>query len=231
MAFLLLAVYAAYGQNLITDYAPHTEIGQQPPLWLKNKVTPSQYDSLATFSKYFSVNYDYFKQRNLTQSDIHAFVNRTGLLLKNKNLLKQIAQKGGDACKFSMAIKPESLHPFAVCGDKHDTGKSVQYIIYSEIDGYDAHVMLIAKETKVDGLAKLSELKMNPYSLSGLKVALSNMRIHEAGSKSPENVQEIAFDGKGQSKVYEISGLLKVEDAMGNIHTQLIDKSIQLVTE
>ena len=57
------------------------------------------------------------------------------------------------------------------------------------------------------------------------------MLIHEAGSKSAESAQQIGFDDKGRSKVYEVSGLLKVEDAMGNVHTQLIDKTIRLMAE
>ena len=57
------------------------------------------------------------------------------------------------------------------------------------------------------------------------------MLIHEAGSKSAESAQRIGFDDKGRSKVYEVSGLLKVEDAMGNVHTQLIDKTIRLMAE
>lgn len=228
MTFLFVMVNAIHGQNLITDYAPHTKVGQEPPLWLKNKVTPVQYDSLVAFSKFFAVNYNYFKQRNLTQKDIQVFVNRTGQLLKDKELLQQIRQKGGEACKYSMDLRPETLHPFAVSADKDGAGR--KYIIYSEIDGYDAHAMLTAKAS-ADGSTSLSHLNIVPYSLSGLKVVLSNMHIHEAGSKSAESAQQIGFDDKGRSKVYEVSGLLKVEDAMGNVHTQLIDKTIRLMAE
>ena len=71
-------------------------------------------DRLVAFSKFFAVNYNYFKQRNLTQKDIQVFVNRTGQLLKDKELLQQIRQKGGEACKYSMDLRPETLHPFAI---------------------------------------------------------------------------------------------------------------------
>ena len=86
MTFLFVMVNAIHGQNLITDYALHTTVGQEPPLCLKNKVTPVQSDSLVAFSKLFAVNYNYFKQRNLTQKDIQVFVNRTGQVAQGQGI-------------------------------------------------------------------------------------------------------------------------------------------------
>ena len=56
MAMLLMVAGLTYGQNIIRDYAPHTKRGELPPAWIKNKVTPAQYDSLARVSKYYCAN-------------------------------------------------------------------------------------------------------------------------------------------------------------------------------
>ena len=74
ISMLLMALCWAYGQNHVPGYMPHTKRGELPPAWIKNKVTDAQYDSLAMLSKYYWVNYDYFKQRNLTKERISTYV-------------------------------------------------------------------------------------------------------------------------------------------------------------
>ncbi len=227
-ALLLLAVSFAFGQNMVKDYAPHTKRGELPPVWLKNKVTEAQYDSLARLSKYYAVNYDYFKLRNLTKDDIRFYVKRTEAVLNEKSL-KELAMHPNDTCCYDRYRYPVPVKPFKTVVEA-DGSRTVRYIVYSEIDGYDAHVALDVKiSTTENGNLVFKDIKLLPYSLSGLKVKFEgNIRYLSAPKKGMFFVEQGEFDKEGKTPDYRIGGLLKVEDAMGYMHTELVEKHIFL---
>lgn len=231
MGMLLMAVCWAYGQNIIRKYAPHTKRGELPPAWIKNKVTDAQYDSLAMLSKYYWVNYDYFKQRDLTKERISIYVSGIKRLLSEENL-KQIKQLPKDAPNYydyypgSVLLKPFMVLPNA------DGSKQMKYIVYSEIDGYDAHVMVEARVNKnTNGNIVFSKLKLVPYSVSGLKVEIDNMDFKSESRPSYHIVYDGVYDTRSLMSEFKICGLLKFEDAMGYHHTELVQQSFYLLTE
>ena len=224
---LLVVSCLAFSQNIIKDYAPHTKRGELPPAWLRNKVTESQYDSLATLSKHYAVNYNYFKRRNLTKEDIQRYVGRTKVMLSDKQL-RTLKEQGKDTCTFDVYSATVAVHPFALPSTETGTANDVKFIVYSEIDGYDAHVMLEAKQSKTaDGKTVFSEMRLIPYSLSGLKTELVGTTLHCLESTANE-VRQCTLNKAGESPTYRVLGLLKVEDAMGYIHTELINKDFFL---
>lgn len=217
----LMLVSFAFGQNIIKDYAPHTKLGELPPAWLKNKVTDAQYDSLARFSKYYAVNYDYFKQRHLTKDDIRSYVKRTEVALTEK-ALKQLAARPNDTCYYDKYRFPVPVKPF-MQNTETDGTKTARYIVYSEIDGYDAHLTLDVKlRTDENGIVEFYDAKLQPYSLSGLKVEF-NGRLTYMPPEGRFLVEQDKFDKDGRTPDFGICGLLKVEDAMGYVHTELVD--------
>lgn len=230
LCMLLVTACMAYGQNIIDDYAPHSKRGELPPAWLKNKVTQSQYDSLALLSKYYAVNYDFFKRRTLTKADINLYVSRIKELLSEKQL-KRLKQHGNDTCYFDTYRSPENLKPFMMSANA-DGSKKMKYIAYSEIDGYDAHVMIEVKVSKdKNGDPVFSRFKMVPYSLSGLKVELEGMSLRSDGRRSLSITANGVYNKQSLMSEFSICGLLKFEDAMGNRHTELVQRSFYLVTE
>lgn len=231
MSVLLFVAGMVSGQNIMEVYAPHSKRGDLPPEWLKNKVTPAQYDSLAVFSKYFSVDYDYFKRRDLSRKDIDAFMRRTGQLLSDKDFLDKTVNCRKDTCKYDMVARPEMISPYTCSKGGNCPEDEVKYIIYSEIDGYDAHVMLTARMRRTtEGVVTMSDVQVVPFSVSGLKVSLKAMTVRD--SKNPAGmIRDVSFDAEGLSPVYMVVGLLTVEDAMGFVHTKLVNKTIRLKTE
>ena len=176
ISMLLMALCWAYGQNHVPGYMPHTKRGELPPAWIKNKVTDAQYDSLAMLSKYYWVNYDYFKQRNLTKERISTYVSGIKRLLSEENL-KQIKQLKDAPNYYDSYPETAFLKPFMVLPNA-DGSKQMKYIVYSEIDGYDAHVMVEVRVNKnKNGNIVFSNFRLIPYSVSGLKVEIDNMNF------------------------------------------------------
>lgn len=225
---LSLAVGFAFGQNEVKDYAPHTKRGELPPVWLKNKVTEAQYDSLAQLSKYYAVNYDYFKRRNLTKDAIRLYVKRTEVLLSEKRI-KELSAHPNDTCYFDKYGYPVPVKPFTQTAEA-DGSKTARYIVYSEIDGYDAHIVLDIKlHTGENGNVEFTDVKLQPYSLSGLKVEFIGKMIYMPSERDRWwIVEQDKFDKEGRTPDFWVDGLLKVEDAMGYVHTELVDKKFFL---
>ncbi len=215
-----------FAQSTVNTASTKPKLGDKPPLWVKNKVNEAQYDSLATFAKYYIVDYDYFKRRDLTRKDIAFFVARTAEIIKWKKTSSKLPP--GVASGFHVYELPRKIKPFGMT--PKDAEGQVQFIVYSEIDGWDAHVMLKAKmDTTADGGKRLSELSVVPYSVSGLKVVIESIDFFQ--QKNHLKVDSIDLDDKGESPVYILRGKMKVEDAMGYWHTEPFDTSVILTVE
>lgn len=215
----------AFGQNIIKDYAQLTKQGEMPPAWLKNKLTQAQYDSLVPLSKYYAVSYNHFKQRNLSRQQIQRYVMIMAKALDAKSL-KNLEQKT-DTTMFTIVPGTVAVHPLALA--TADSTADARYIVFSDMDGYDAHVMLEVKKlrTKADGTTLLG-MKLIPYSLSGLKVELVEMKLQSTVKSASEKGVRIESDSKNLSSPYDVFGLLRFEDGMGYVHTVLVNQRFYL---
>ena len=105
--------------------------GNMPPTWLHNKVTPEQYDTLAMLNMIASVNYDLLKGYNTqVPNAIDRFMNDTAFNKRTDNVFKATA--------YSLTPKLISWQNLS------KTTAEARYLLYSSIDGYDAHVVLTA---------------------------------------------------------------------------------------
>lgn len=230
MAMLLMVAGLTYGQNIIRDYAPHTKRGELPPAWIKNKVTPAQYDSLARVSKYYWVNYDYFKRRDLTKDDIRDYVRHAGTMLSEKRL-QRLKKAPTDTCYYDVYHGAEYLKPFMTTTTANGD-KELKFIVYSEVDGYDAHVMVeVRVQHGKNGSPVFSGIQAVPYSISGLKVELEDMDIHTTPRASSFVTSNGVYDTSTVMPEFGICGLLKFEDAKGYRHTELVNKRFCLSVE
>lgn len=221
MCMTIMMACTAFGQNDVRDLAPLTKRGEMPPAWLRNKLTQAQYDSVARLSKYYAVNYNHFKQRNLTQQDIQRYVKIMGRDL-DAETLKRLEPRT-DTCMYNISLKAKVAHPFTPATVDNDD--YIHYIVYSEIDGYDAHIMLEVKKSQMEsGNADVSQMRLAPYSLSGLKVELMYMHIKSLAGNGLKPAAEPATDSTITTTPYQLSGAFCYEDAMGNVHKEFVDR-------
>lgn len=190
--------------------------GEKPPTWLKNKVSEAQYDSIAELAKYYGMNYTCFKCRNLTPKDIRSYMNSVKSKLENKEGLKDAAAKGityGGPTEPPVKIKP-------MCLSKSDDGALIdgKFVIYSEIDGFDAHVVINAKFGRMLATEKYysDKFSVEGFSLSSLPVSIRLSQLRQTFNNQKVDKLELSKDGT--SPLYTIFGTLEYEDAMGNKH-------------
>lgn len=226
---LLMVACLAFGQTpKVLVYNPYTKKGDLPPEWLKNKVTQQQYDSLARLSQHYAVSYDHFKARGLTQDDIRRYVKRTEVLLSEAQLKNTTGGSGPeewrkkgitqpDTCHFKVQPLPVGVEPLMQA--KNDEGDEVvRYILYSDIDGYDTHVMVEVKLSKDDkGNTQFVVSRLLPYSVSGLRVE-NRATLRRSDGVAMREVSSGTFDAGGCTPVYFLQGFFGFDDAKGYKH-------------
>ena len=118
---MLVMLFAAC--NLSAQYTIRIDPGQQgkrgalPPVWLKNKLTDGQYDSLAMLAKHYAVDYSFFKQRKLDEKRIQKYFTRVGKILKDRGRLAR-ADADPSSSYGSSGGQLEMLKPVTVYFDR-----------------------------------------------------------------------------------------------------------------
>lgn len=102
---------------------------------------------------------------------------------------------------------------------KNDEGDEVvRYILYSDIDGYDAHVMVEVKLSKDDkGNTQFVVSRLLPYSVSGLRVE-NRATLRRSDGVAMREVSSGTFDAGGCTPVYFLQGFFNFDDAKGYKH-------------
>jgi len=198
--------------------------GNMPPTWLHNKVTPEQYDTLAMLNMIASVNYDLLKGYNTDKRDIDTimaqvpkaidrFMNDTAFNKRTDNVFKATA--------YSLTPKLISWQNLS------KTTAEARYLLYSSIDGYDAHVVLTATlhKDKKTGSYTSSQYRIEGYSMGGAKVdcqlTVTDLRAHAS-----DECKQISI-GKGQTaSSIIITGSIAFTDPLGNKHHEPIDRNL-----
>ena len=119
---MLVMLFAAC--NLSAQYTIRIDPGQQgkrgalPPVWLKNKLTDGQYDSLAMLAKHYAVDYSFFKQRNLDEKRIQKYFTRVGKILKDRGRLAR-ADATPIRDKIAISCMLREIHEFSSHAIRH----------------------------------------------------------------------------------------------------------------
>lgn len=208
-----------YGSGSGTMSGNYNPKGTLPPQWLKNKVSAAQYNSLSILNMLADVDYTAFKGIGKCEKSIK---NAMGFV--NKAILQFVNDTPDNSNHhFSSAqLNAEDAKPLKETAIKN--GKQLQYIFYSSIDGYDAHVLLSATavKDKKQNSYTAQDLRIEGYSLSGLPVTIK-LNLINCETFQPANTIEIGKDGR--SGQYRLEGTIEFDDPLGNHHTEHMNLS------
>lgn len=229
----LLFAFAIYGNVVcaqsFTDFG-NVPLGETPPAWLKNKVNEAQYDTLVMMSKRFGMNYYFLKKRNLTPQDVRRYMDGVKRTLDHE---KEMKEKYGTApISFGgVADNPVTIKPLSITKSHEGGVIDAKFVLYSEIDGYDAHVLLTAKFhywLAGHGMYYTDSFSIEGYSLSSLPVKVEYKLEDQPDHR---DVKTISLTTEGYSPVYNIRGTLSYEDAMGNKYNEPFARQFNLEIE
>lgn len=198
--------------------------GNMPPAWLHNKVTAEQYDTLALLNMIASVNYDLLKGHNTDKYTVDAvmqqvhkaidrFTNDTDFNKRTDNFLS------GSGYTLTPKIISWQERPKSTV--------EVRCLLYSSIDGYDAHVVLTATlhKDKKTGAYTSSRYKVEGYSMGGAKVDCQ-AKLYD--HPTDQECQQVTF-GKGKiASNLLIMGNITFTDPLGNKHQEQINNNLTL---
>lgn len=205
-------------------------LGETPPTWLKNKVNEAQYDSLVQMSKRFGMNYNYLKKRNLSPIEVRKYMDGAKRMLSHEKETKK--RIGMDTITWGgLSDNPVTIKPLSITKSHEGGVIDAKFVLYSEIDGYDAHVLLTAKFHYWDaghGMYHTDSFSIEGYSLSSLPVKVE-YRLED--QPDHRDVKTISLTKEGYSPVYDITGTLSYEDAMGNKHREQFARQFNLEIE
>lgn len=178
---LLLAPFAGLcAQN---DVNVSEKIGVLPE-WVKNKTTPEEYTLMQEMSQYYRLDCSFLKSRDLTdkvRKEIFDTYKRE-VEAARKGQVKQ--PDDPDRCYgFVGMLRPDSLQAY-----DEQTAVVKKYLIYSDINGYDAHVELSVAYTRdvKTGDIHLLGHELKAVSFSGLEVWLR--------PSTPDSQKEITYN-------------------------------------
>ncbi len=211
-----------HGGNVTADR--YNLRGNMPPAWLRNKVTTEQYDTLTMLNMIASVNYDLFKGYNTDKRDIDTimaqvpkaidrFMNDTAFNKRTDNIFR--------AAVYSLTPKLISWQNVS------KTTAEARYLLYSSMDGYDAHVVLTGTlhKDKKTGSYTSSQYKIEGYSMGGAKVDC-HLTVIDLRTRASDECKQITIGkGKAASSI-TITGSIDFTDPLGNKHHEPIDRNL-----
>ena len=212
-AFYMYGVLGQKDRNLCVPK------GELPPVWLKNKVMPEQYDTLAMLNMVASVNYDMFKGYNITPVYI-----RNAMTAVERALERFMRSKDKTPKTFTIgSMQGGNIQPLP----GRCKGKDSQFLLYSSIDGYDAHVVLTAtryKDKKTGGY-NADTYRMEGLSLGG---AIVTCDLELCDSKRGEEVKCVKISTDGLSGEYSLVGTITFVDPLGCKHKEYVNRQFRL---
>ena len=196
--------------------------GQLPPAWVKNKVTPEQYDSLALLNMLATVDYSWLKGYDVTAGDVRQMMSAV-----RRAIHRFMADdKGTEVRIFSYSDGGET-HVAPVQQTAAKSMVAVRYVLYSSVDGYDAHVVLTAnlRRDAKNRCYTADSYELTGYSLGGATVA-AQIELHSADTG--EKVGQIVIGADDVSPRYSLMGRITYTDPLGRKHQECIGKTLIL---
>lgn len=199
-----IILFAISADSYAQEYSKLNEV----PQWVKDKVTPEEYELWKVMSTVFQVDYSFLKV-NLSEErrlDILQIIQKTVPKIQDGSYE---AKKGSQFC-VADEYKVDTLQSWSteVLECRKQSG-----IIYSNRDGYDAHFKLtvIYGYDKQNGKVYPIKTELEGISSSGLDIIQNDMPI----------VSFTEVDGKMQGTC---SGTLFFHDKAGKLHSDNFTK-------
>ena len=196
--------------------------GQLPPEWVKNKVTPEQYDTLALLNMLATVDYSSLKGYAVAAGDVRLMMSAAGRAIHRF----MADDKGSEVRMFSYCgVGEPRVAPMQQTAAKSVV--AVRYVLYSSVDGYDAHVVLTA-HLRRDAKTRCytaDSYELTGYSLGGATVA-AQIELHSADTG--EKVGQIVIGADGVSPRYSLTGQIAYTDPLGRKHQECIGETLML---
>lgn len=211
-------------QTKMSDNQTQVPKGELPPRWLLNKVTPTQYDTLAALNKICAVDYSMLKGYDVTPADV-------ARLMEQARIQMHKALDNTDGVTTHVGWKAFYVKTVRPWSDKTEKGlRRVEYMVYSSVDGYDVHLLLRAtlqRNRHTSGYYSV-DYDLVPYSVQGIPVQVEHARVTKGG---PEPVSRLEI-GKGvKSTGYAVNATLRFTDPLGNKCCELVETSIHFVLD
>lgn len=204
LALLLAPMATLCAQN---DVNVSEKIGVLPE-WVKNRTTPEEYALIQEMSQYYRLDCSFLKSRDLTDKVRKEIFDayKEEIELARKGQVKLPDEP--DRCYgFVGKLRPDSLRAY-------DEQPAVvkKYLIYSDINGYDAHVELSVAYTRnvKTGDIHLLGRELKAVSFSGLEVRLR--------PSTPDSQVEITYNRELNRFEYLYQGWLYFTDPEGEEH-------------
>ena len=134
----------------------------------------------------------------------------------------------------SKADEPEKIKPFSSkVVDKEQGIKKQRYIIFSDPDGWDAHVMLEVCYKEEKETVSVLNTKISGYSLSGRPVKVypphdGTMPTYEKDGMEKTPGLTLVYDVRGKKITGRYFGILVFEEATGKKHKALVTRNFTL---
>lgn len=211
-------------QNAINSWRDSTFLvlkGNMPPLWLQNKVTPAQFDTLVVLNRLCNVDYSAFKGYGLPASIVSLYMNSAKRWIQN--VMKDsvnVTPNVGWGLYETQILKP--LKDNTVKGVR-----KVEYVIYSSVDGYDVHMLLMAemKLNKRSGNYESVTFQIAPYTLARIPITIGKTELLEGES---QKVSQIVIPKDSRSATYSLNGYVFFIDPLGDKHRENINSFFKL---
>ena len=216
-------IIRVYGNGNGANAGTYNKQGKMPPKWLKNKVSAAQYDTLVILNMLADVDYTGFKGCGKGQSCIAA---EMATVQKAINAFMESPSEGGKRHYGNSGYIKKGIKPCKQQVVKN--GYQADYVVYSSVDGYDAHFILSALfiKDKKKGSYTASTPRVAAYSLGGYSLD-AVAKLSAADQTDP--VTTMTIDANGESADYTLNGELKFEDPLGNKHKEHVNLTFRLL--
>ena len=195
--------------------------GCLPPRWLLNKVTPAQYDTLVALNRLCNVDYSMLKGYHVTAKDVPHLMEQA-----RKMLARALENPNGSTAAVGWTvIIMKRAKPVADVTEKGV--RRLTYIIYSSVDGYDAHLQLrgTVRKDRKSGKLYLVDYEVTPYSVQGIPAKADGVTIKGNGNV---NMDELLINEDVKTIGYALNGTLSFTDPLGDVHKEQVNASVSL---
>lgn len=211
----------SYGVSSEKMPVGYNKKGQMPPCWLKNKVSKEQYDTLVALNMLADVDYGALKGYNISDRDVASFMTQAKKAMDF--FMKNTGGKGAKQFSSESASTFDGVPYSKTVGKKQTEAK---YLVYSSIDGYDAHVLItlpLVKNKTTKGYTA-SGISFEGYSLSGVPITV-DVRLQDF--KERKEITSIEIPRDGTSDQYLLFGTIEFTDPLGCHHKERVKRTVQ----
>lgn len=201
-----------------------TPKGSLPPDWVKNFVTPAQYDTLVILNRLMDVDYTALKGNRFGKRFINNGVAHAGRVVRAL-IAGEKMQVGMD--KIFNGICTNFYKPDMRLEVKDSLITFTT--IYKSIDGYDTFVNLNAHFKKDKKTGKYSAPSYELEGHCGWHEDTSiDLKVYEVTKDGEKEITSIETDEKGKTPMLVLFGTMEFTDPLGYKHKEDVDAFFQL---